>query len=101
MRSTISLATNKKVDLRNKLSELKVISIYKISMGSNELFYQVHSGLIEIFYCKTDEPLVGIPIIVCGDLYQLPQVKGVPIYLLKDDQFETLANYNLCGSCSD
>ena len=95
------LGHKQKVYLRNKLSELKVISIYKISMASNELFYQVHSRLIEIFYCKTDEPLLGIPIIVCGVLYQLPQVKGVPIYLLKDYQLETLANYNLCGSCSD
>ena len=48
------LGHKQKVYLRNKLSELKVISIYKISMASNELFYQVHSRLIEIFYCKTD-----------------------------------------------
>ena len=89
------LGHKQKVYLRNKLSELKVTSIYKISMASNQLFYQVHSRLIEIFYCKTDEPLVGIPIIVCGDLYQLPPVKGVPIYLFKDDRLETLANYNL------
>ena len=89
------LGDKQKTYLRNKLSELKVIIIDEISMVSSELFYQVHSRLIEIFDCKTDEPFAGIPIIVCGDLYQLPPVKGVPIYLLKDDRLETLASYNL------
>ena len=37
----------------------------------------------------------GTPIIVCGDLYQLPPVKGVSIYLLKDDRLETIGSYYL------
>ena len=45
-------------------TELKVIIIDKTLMISSELFYQVRSRLIEIFDCKTDEPLAGIPIIV-------------------------------------
>ena len=89
------LGHKQKAYLRNKLRELKVTIIDEISMVSSELFYQVHSRLIEIFDCKTDEPFAGIPIIVCGDLYQLPPVKGVPIYLLKDDRLEILASYNL------
>ena len=38
-----------KAYLRNKLNELKVIIIGKISMVSSELFYKVHLRLIEIF----------------------------------------------------
>ena len=84
-----------KAYLRNKLSELKVIIIDEISMVSSELFYQVHSRLIDIFDCKADEPFAGIPIIVNGDLYQLPPVKRVPIHLLKNNRLETLGSYNL------
>ena len=80
---------------RNKLHELKVIIIDKTSMVSSELFYQVSSRLIEIFDCKTDEPLAGIPILVYGNLYQLPLVNNMQIYLLKDDRLETVVNYNL------
>ena len=69
------LGHKQKAYLRNKLRELKVIIIDEISMVSSEFFYQVHSRLIEIFDCKIDEPFSGIPIIFCGDLYQLPPVK--------------------------
>ena len=69
------LGHKQKAYLRNKLSELKIIIIDEISMVSCELFYQVHSRLIVIFDCKTDEPFVGISIIVYGDVYQLPPVK--------------------------
>ena len=89
------LGHKQKAYLRNKLSELKVIIIDEISVVSSELFYQVHSRLIEIFDCKTDEPFAGIPIIVNGDLCQLPPVKRVPIHLLKNNRLETLGSYNL------
>ena len=69
------LGHKQKAYLRNKLRELKVIIIDEISMVSSEFFYQVHSRLIDIFDCKIDEPFSGIPIIFCGDLYQLPPVK--------------------------
>ena len=58
-------------------------------------FYQVLSRLTEIFDCKTDEEFARIPIKVCGDLFQLPPLKEVPIFLLKDDRLGTLASYNL------
>ena len=43
------LGQKQKAYLRNKLNELKVIIIDKISMISSELFYKVHLRLIEIF----------------------------------------------------
>ena len=52
-------------------------------MVSSDLFYQVHSKIIEIFDCKTDEPFEGIHIIGCSDLYQLLPVKGSQFIYLK------------------
>ena len=66
--------------LRNKLSEIKFIIIDEISMVSSVLFYQVHQRLDEIFGVSTDLLFSGLPVLVCGGLYQLPPVKGAPIY---------------------
>ena len=77
------LGHKQKAYLRNKLSELKVIIIDEISMVSRDLFYQVHSKIIEIFDCKTDEPFAEIHIIGCSDLYQLLPVKGRQFVYLK------------------
>ena len=30
-------------------------------------------------------PFAGLPVLVCGDLYQLPPVKGAPIYSSADN----------------
>ena len=49
-------------------------------MVSSLLFYQVHQRLNEILGCATELPFAGLPVLVCGDLYQLPPVKGTPIY---------------------
>ena len=65
--------------LRNKLSDVRLIIIDEISMVSSDLFYKIHARLTEIFGCKSDEPFAGIPVLVCGDLYQLPPVKGKTI----------------------
>ena len=47
------------------------------------LLYQMHKMLNEIFKCGSNFKFVGLPVIVCGDLYvyQLPQLKGLPIYV--------------------
>ena len=71
--------------LRNKLSEIKFIIVDEISMVSSVLFYQVHQRLNEIFGVSTDLPFAGLPVLVCGDLYQLPPVKGAPIYSSTDN----------------
>ena len=64
-------------------------------MVSSDLFLRIHARLLEIFDCKTGEPFAGIPILVCGDFYQLPPVKGTPVYLLVDDRLEKLQSYKL------
>ena len=61
--------------LQNKFAEVKFIIIDEISMVSSVLFYQVHQRLNEIFGCLTELPFAGLPVLVCGDLYQLPPLK--------------------------
>ena len=70
---------------QKKLSEIKFIIIDEISIASSVLFYQVHQRLNAIFGVSTDLPFAGLPVLVCGDLYQLPRVKGAPIYTSTDN----------------
>lgn len=48
-------------------------------MVSNALFYQVHQRLSEIFLCDSNIPFAGLPVFICGDYYQLPPVRGLPV----------------------
>ena len=66
--------------LRNKLSKFRLIIIDEISVVSSVLFFQVNKRLTEIFRYSGKEPFAGLPVIVCGDFYQLPPVKGSPVY---------------------
>ena len=66
--------------LQNKLAEIKFIIIDEIFMVASVLFYQVHQRLNEILRYATEVPSAGLTVLVCGDLYQLPSVKGTPIY---------------------
>ena len=64
--------------LRLNLSCVELIIIDEISMVSSRLFRDVDIRLREIF--AIDKPFGGKPIILCGDLYQLPPVLGKPVY---------------------
>ena len=66
--------------LRNKLSEVRFIITDEISMVSSVLIYQVNQQLNEIFGYSGNEPFTGLPVIVCGDFFQLPPVKVLPVY---------------------
>ena len=66
--------------LRNKLSEVKIIIIDEISMVSSMLLYQVNQRLNGIFGYSGQLPFAGMSVIVCGDFYQLPPVRGLPVY---------------------
>ena len=74
------LSEQHRAALRNKLSEVRLIIIDKISMVSSVLFFQVNQRLTEIFRYSGKEPFAGLPVMVCGDFYQLPPVKGSPVY---------------------
>ena len=49
-------------------------------MVSSALFFQVDQWLTEIFRYSGKEPFAGLPALVCGDFYQLPPVKVLPVY---------------------
>ena len=66
--------------LRNKLSEVRLIITDEISTVSSALFYQVNQWSNKIFWYSGNEPFAGLPVIVCGDFFQLPQVKGLLVY---------------------
>lgn len=80
--------------LRNKLSEVKLNIIDEISMVSSILFWQLRCQ--EIFGCK-NEPFSGLPVIVCGDLYQLPPV-NVLQYLIVNNLSRGFS-HRISGGC--
>ena len=49
-------------------------------MVSIVLFYQANQRLNGIFGYAGNEPFTGLPVIVCGNFFQLPPVKGLPVY---------------------
>ena len=69
-----------KCSLKNHLSDLKVIIIDEISMVSNELLFNIHLRLNEIFGSVHNDPFAGITVIVVGDLLQLSLAGGRPMY---------------------
>ena len=81
--------------LRNKLSEVKITIIDEISMVSSMLLYQVNQRLNEIFGYSDQLPFAGLPVIVCGDLYQLPPVRGLPIYIRSTTSIKSLLTLDL------
>ena len=48
-------------------------------MVSSVLFYQVNQRLNELFGYSGNEPSEGLPVIVCGDFFQLSLVKGLSV----------------------
>ena len=60
-------------------------NIDEISMVSSVLFYQAHQRLSQIFGVSTELPFAGLPVLICGDFYQLPPVKQAPIYSTADN----------------
>ena len=77
----VPLSNKKKVKLCEKFSEIELIIIDEISMVSNELFFQLNQRLIDIFRCGSNKPFAGIQMILRGDLYQLPPVRGKPVFM--------------------
>ena len=47
----------------------------EISMISNIRLYQIHCRPCEIFSVSIDIPFAGLPVILLGDLHQLPPVQ--------------------------
>ena len=74
------LSEQHRAALRNNLSEVREIIIDEISKVSSVLLFQVNQQLSEIFRSSCKEPIAGLPVIECGDFYQLPPVNVSPVY---------------------
>ena len=66
--------------LRNRLSEVKVLIICKVSMVSYDLLLHIQLRLTEIFASKDNFPFVGTTVIAVGDFLQLLPVRARPVY---------------------
>ena len=53
-------------------------------MVSSNLFHHIHKRLNEIFSPGQDVPFGGKPVLVCGDLCQLPPVPAKPLFTFND-----------------
>ena len=88
------LNDKQRASLRNKLSEVKLLIIDEVSMVSSALFYQVNQRLNEIFMCSSDKCFGGLSVLLCGDFYQLPPVRGIPLFS-SSDAIKSLLSLNL------
>ncbi|XP_064617311.1 uncharacterized protein LOC135481415 [Liolophura sinensis] len=69
--------------LRSKYNSLQILIIDEISMVDHKLLAYIHGRLRQIKQCKDYSPFGKVSVIAVGDFYQLPPVKGKPLY--KDD----------------
>ena len=75
-----SLPHERMTAIRNKLSNVKLIIIDEVSMVSNVKLKHIHERLKQIFQTPDSMLFAGISVIMFGDFYQLPPVKGKPVF---------------------
>ena len=75
-RNLPGLIDKMKSSLRNKYSELKVLVIDETSMVSNDLLFNIHLRLVEIFGCQGNKPFPGLTVITIGDFFQLSPIRA-------------------------
>ena len=62
-----------------QISDSEIIIIDEISLVPSTLIFQVSHTLIGTFGCLYNKTFPKLQVNVCGDLYQLPPVKGFAI----------------------
>ena len=70
----LPLNDEKRANLRESLSELKLIIVDEMSLVDADMMYKIDLRLKEIFPLNNDIPFGGISIIWVGDLLQIPPV---------------------------
>ncbi|XP_035258455.1 uncharacterized protein LOC118219420 [Anguilla anguilla] len=74
------LAEEKINTLRAKLNKIQIVIIDEISMVDHKLLTYIHGRLRQIKQTGDYSSFGKVSIIAVGDLYQLPPVKGKPLY---------------------
>lgn len=75
------LGEDKLNTLRSKYASLQILIIDEISMVDNKLLTYIHGRLRQIKQCGDFSPFGNISVIAVGDFFQLPPVKGKPLYI--------------------
>ena len=74
------MTDDKKAELRENLSELKLVIIDEMSLVGADMLYRIHLRLCTLFQTDKFLPFANINIMLVGDLLQLPPVKGVHVF---------------------
>ena len=74
------LGDDKLNSLRTKLGQLKLLIIDEISMVDKKLLTYIHGRLRQIKQTRDFTPFGNVSILAFGDFYQLPPVKGKPLF---------------------
>ena len=80
----LGLSDKMKASLRNKLAEVKMVTIDEFPMISSDLFFKINARLLEIFMCSTAVEFAGVTVLLVADLLQLSPVMGKPVYATVD-----------------
>ena len=81
------------ISLRQKLSSVEIILIDEISMVSSKLMQEINLHLCEIFF--SDKPFGEKSVIACGDLFQLPPVRGKTVYNCDVEKIQRILSFEL------
>lgn len=75
------LGDDKLNTLRTKLGQLKLLIIDEISMVDKKLLTYIHGRLRQIKQTRDFTPFGNVSVLAFGDFYQLPPVKGKPLFI--------------------
>ena len=70
------METIPKATLRNKLSEVKLLTIDQFSMVSSNLWTDIDSSLGEVRLIIPKKAFAGLSVTTVADFLQVPQVRG-------------------------
>ena len=77
----IPLGEEKVNSLRAKYSSLQILIIDEISMVSHNLLAYIHGRLRQMKQSRGLAPFGNVSVVAVGDIFQLPPVKGKPLYV--------------------